>query len=44
LGDGGFALGLEGVELSRVLFHRTADAIFVGCQEMKLMGVKDAPG
>jgi hypothetical protein len=39
LGDGGFALGLYGAEFGGVLFHRTADAVFVSCQEMKLMGV-----
>jgi hypothetical protein len=35
LGDGGLALGLQGAELGGVLFHRTADAIFIGCQDYR---------
>ena len=38
--DGGeFAVPLQIAELGRVLFHRTADAVFVSCQEIKLAGV-----
>jgi hypothetical protein len=32
------ALGFEGAKLGRVIFHRVADAIFVSCEEVKLMG------
>ena len=34
---------MDGAELGRVLFHRTADAAFVKRQELELTGVRD-PG
>jgi hypothetical protein len=43
LGDGGFALGLEGLELGHVLFDGAADALFVDGEELEIFGLCD-PG
>jgi len=39
--DGGFAVGLEGLELGQVFFDGAADALLVGGEELEVLGLLD---